>query len=485
MDMSKVLEKLEPQGVFKYFEAMSEIPRGSGNEQAISDYLVGFAKERKLEVIQDKALNVIIKKPGTNGFENAPTVILQGHMDMVCEKNMDTVHDFLKDPLKLVINGDYIEADGTTLGADNGIAVAYCLALLDADHLAHPPLEVVVTTDEEAGMGGALSLDASCLEGKYLINLDSEEEGEFLVSCAGGLKAFIEVPATWEEVEGTVLKVMVKGLKGGHSGGEIDKCRANSNRLLGRILYDLQTSADVRIIDVVGGSKDNAIPREAYAHIVVKSEQLDQSKEVIKHITEVLQNEYKTSDPGLTVVVSEEPKMESKALTAEAAENLVFLLLNVPNGIQTMSADIEGLVESSLNLGVLHTDEKCVKLTFAVRSSVGSLKTLMNHQLASMAKMCDAKYSVTGEYPEWAYRKDSKLRDVFIKTYKDMYGKEPLIKAIHAGLECGVFDEKIEGLDMISLGPNMFDVHTPDERLSISSTKRTWEFFLEALKNIK
>ncbi len=483
--MSKVLEGLEPKGVFKYFEAISEIPRGSGNEQAISDYFVSFAKERNLEVIQDKALNVIIKKPGTSGFENAPTVILQGHMDMVCEKNFDTVHDFLQDPIRLVVDEDYISAVGTTLGADNGIAVAYCLALLDASNISHPPVEIVITTDEEAGMTGAIALDASDLEGKYLINLDSEEEGEFLVSCAGGLKAFISIPATWEEAEGVTLKVMVKGLKGGHSGSEIDKNRGNSNRILGRILYALKTEIDLKIVDIFGGSKDNAIPREAYAHIVVKEDQLYAAKTILDKITKTIQHELKTSDSNLVVEATKAIMDQPKALAKEPTDNLIFLLLNVPNGIQTMSADIDGLVESSLNLGVIHTNEERVKITFAVRSSVGSLKTLIGYQLLTLAEKCGAKYSVTGAYPEWEYRKDSKLRDIFIKTYEEKYGKKPLIRAIHAGLECGVFDEKIEGLDMVALGPNMFDVHTPDERLSISSTRRTWEFLIDVLKNIQ
>ncbi len=483
--MSKVLEGLEPTGVFKYFEAISEIPRGSGNEQAISDYLADFAKVRNLEVIQDKSLNVIIKKPGTSGLEDAPSVILQGHMDMVCEKNFDTVHDFLKDPIRLKVDDDYISAQGTTLGADNGIAVAYCLALLDSSTISHPPIEVLITSDEEAGMNGALDLDASCLDGKYLINLDSEEEGEFLVSCAGGLKAFIDIPAAWEEAEGVALKVMVKGLKGGHSGSDINKNRGNSNRILGRILYELNTGIDLRIIDIFGGSKDNAIPREAYAQIVMTKDQLDIAKDIIGDITKTIQHEFKTSDSGLVVEVTEVIIDQPKVLVKESRENLLFIMLNLPNGIQTMSADIDGLVESSLNLGVINTNEERVKLTFAVRSSVGSLKKLMAYKLLSFAEKCDAKYSVTGAYPEWEYRKESKLRDIFIKTYEEKYSKKPLISAIHAGLECGVFDGKIEGLDMISLGPNMFDVHTPDERLSISSTQRTWEFLLEVLKNIQ
>lgn len=482
--MSKVLEGIEPGIVFNYFEAISNIPRGSGNEKEVSDYLVTFAKERNLEVIQDDALNVIIKKAASKGYENSPKVILQGHVDMVCEKNFDTEHDFLKDPIRLVVDGDFISAEGTTLGADNGLAVAYCLAILDSD-LEHPAIEALFTVDEEVGMNGAIALDASNLEGRRLINLDSEEEGEFLVSCAGGLKAFIDVPVMWEEVEGIPLKIMVKGLKGGHSGGDIHKNRGNSNRILGRILHHLNDSLKIHLVNIVGGSKDNAIPREAYANVIISEAEVDRLEEMVNEIAGVIKNEYKTSDDGLTVIVTKEDVIGKKALSKDTLDNLIFLLINLPNGIQTMSADIEGLVESSLNLGVIGTNDETVKLTFAIRSSIGSLKVLMHHQLESFAKKCGSNFTVTGEYPEWEYRKESKLRDIFAKTYEEMYDKKPMIKAIHAGLECGVFDEKMEGLDMISIGPNMFDVHTPDERLSISSTMRTWEFLLNTLKKLK
>ncbi|GMQ59971.1 aminoacyl-histidine dipeptidase [Vallitalea sediminicola] len=483
--MSKIIEGLEPKSVFEYFEKINNIPRGSGNEKEISDYLFSFAKDRNLEVVQDEHLNIIIKKPATKGYEAYPTVILQGHMDMVCEKNFDVEHDFLKDPIELIVDGDYISANGTTLGADNGIAVAYCLAILDSDEIEHPAIEVFVTTNEEAGMNGAIGVDPANFSAKLLVNLDSEEEGEFLVSCAGGLKACIDIPIKYEQVEGTTVKIMVKGLKGGHSGSDINMNRANSNRVLGRILYDLNNSMNINLIDIFGGSKDNAIPREAYANIIIADNEYDRFNEIVANISEDIKNEFKTSDSGLIVVTTKENNSKTKTMANETLSNLIYLLTCLPNGIQTMSSDIEGLVESSLNLGVVVTNDDSIKLTIAVRSSVGSLKKVMEYQLGLFAKHGHSEFKITGEYPEWEYRKESKLRDSFTKTYEDMYGEKPLIKAIHAGLECGVFDEKIEGLDMISLGPNMYDVHTPDEKLSISSTKRTWEFLLNALKNIR
>lgn len=484
--MNNVLEGLEPSSVFSYFEEISNIPRGSGNEKEISDYLVKFAQDRKLEVIQDDALNVIIKKTATKGYENAPTVILQGHMDIVCEKNFDTEHNFLQDPIKLLVDGDFISADGTTLGGDNGIAVAYCLALLNSQEIEHPAIEALFTTDEEVGMNGAIALDASNLEGRYLINLDSEEEGEFLVSCAGGLKVAIDLPIDFVESEGSLIKIMVKGLKGGHSGGEIDKNRANSNKLLGRILHELNKQVDTHVVEMWGGSKDNAIPREAYANVIVNKDDISKLEDIVNNMEKIVQKEYKTSDSGIVFVVTKEDEtIKKNTFSKNSLNELIYLLMNVPNGIQSMSADIEGLVESSLNLGVITTSETSVELILSVRSSIGSLKQLIREQLELFANKCGAKFVVNGQYPEWEYRKESKLRDIFIKTYENMYSKKPLIKAIHAGLECGVFDEKIESLDMISIGPNMFDVHTPDEKLSISSTKRTWEFLLNVLKNIK
>lgn len=487
--MSHKLSEIEPKPVFNFFKAISDIPRGSGNEKEISDYLVCFAVERNLDVIQDKALNIIIKKPGTKGYENAPTVILQGHMDMVCEKNFDTVHDFEKDPIKILIEDDFVKADGTTLGADNGLAVAYALALLDSKDIPHPPLEVIITTDEEVGMNGAIALDTSDLEGKYLINLDSEEEGELLVSCAGGLKASINIPIKWENAimsdQHTTYKVMIKGLKGGHSGMDIDKNRGNANCLLGRLLYELNNHLEMNLIDIYGGSKDNAIPREAYSNIMINKKYVEQLSKLIIEMEEVFKNEYITSDPNLKIVLTKEDSTIQKYMSKETVDHLIFLLMTLPNGIQTMSSNIEDLVESSLNLGVMQMNEDTIELIFAVRSAVKSLKVLIRNQLKMLADRSNCEFRINSEYPEWEFKKDSKLRDIFVNVYEKMYNKKPLIKALHAGLECGVFAEKMKDVDMISIGPDMFDVHTPDERLSISSTKRTWEYLLEVLKQIK
>jgi dipeptidase D len=480
-----VLAHLEPKSVFHFFENISRIPRGSGNEKAISDYVVAFAKERNLQVYQDEFNNVIIKKNGTLGYENLPTVIIQGHLDMVCEKNMDKIHDFVNDPIDLKIEEDFILANGTTLGADNGIAVAYALALLDSDTISHPPLEVLFTTDEEIGMKGALELDTNQLTGQYFINLDSEEEGELLVSCAGGLKAYIHLPIEFDSsIHTKAFQIMIKGLKGGHSGMEIDKNRANSNKLMGRLLYTLDNQIDFELFDIGGGLKDNAIPREAFASVLLPEEEMGTFIDTLNHIETIFKSEYKTSDPDIQIIIEPMDSVD-KIFSSDMKSQIIFLLLNLPNGIQTMSADIEGLVESSLNLGVVQREEEYVNFIIAVRSSVKSLKYHIRDQIKVFADCLNADFIETAEYPEWAYQRQSKLRDLFVKTHEDMYGKRPLIKALHAGLECGVFAEKIPGLDLISLGPDMFDVHTPDEKVSIGSTKRTWEYLIKVMENFK
>lgn len=479
-----VLNNLEPKKVFYYFEEISNIPRGSGDEKQVSDYIVDFAKNRGLEVYQDEYYNVIIKKPGTIGYENAPTVILQGHLDMVCEKNMDKKHDFSKEPIALRIQDDFIMADGTTLGADNGIAVAYSLALLDSNDIPHPPLEVLLTTDEEVGLCGALKFDESKLNGKYFINLDSEEEGELLVSCAGGLKVHLNLPITFKNTtKNSIIKIVIKGLKGGHSGMEIDKNRANANRLLGRLLNVLQKELSFDISDIGGGLKDNAIPREAYVHLAVDEKNLDRFATIVKEEEIKYNHEYENSDPNIQIVIKK-IEQTSNVYTDDLKEKLIFLLLTLPNGIQTMSSEIKDLVESSLNIGVIEKTKAQIEIIIAVRSSVESLKYHINDQLKLFANITGASFVETADYPEWEYNNNSKLRQLFETTYESLYNKKPLIKAIHAGLECGVFAKKIKDLDLISLGPNMYDVHTPDEKVSISSTKRTWEFLLETLKRV-
>lgn len=485
--MSKVLQNLEPKAVFSFFEDLTQIPRCSGNEKKISDYLVDFAKKRKLEVIQDEALNVIIKKPGTKGYENAPTVILQGHMDMVCEKNKDTDHDFSSEPLKLLVEDDMVMARGTTLGADNGIAVAYTLAILDSNEISHPPLEVLITSEEETGMGGANNLDPKNLKGKILINIDSEEEGTLLVSCAGGIRNVISIPIEWSNPSGDFLtyELRVRGLKGGHSGMEINKERGNSNIILGRILNAIFSNNDIYLAEINGGAKMNAIPRESDAVLLVSNKDKANIEEEIKEWNQIIGNELNAVDPDVKIELEILDSRYEKVFSKETMRKVLSALVLIPNGVQTMSMEIEGLVQSSTNLGVLATTEKEVLIESAIRSSVKTLKLDIVKRMETLANLIGANSESGSDYPAWEYRKDSYIREVFVDCYKRIYGKEPIITAIHAGLECGLFDEKLHDVDMISLGPNMYDVHTPNERVSISSTKRVWEYLLEVLKSIK
>ncbi|WP_279381237.1 aminoacyl-histidine dipeptidase [Clostridium pascui] len=486
-DLDNILKDLSPSLVFRYFEEISRIPRGSGNERAISDYLVDFAKEHNLEVIQDEALNIIIKKDSTKGYENAPTVILQGHMDMVCEKNNGTEHNFEKDSIKLKIEGDFIKATGTTLGADNGIAVAYCLAILASSDIKHPAIEVLVTTEEETGMGGASSVKGENLSGKILINIDSEEEGELLSSCAGGVRNKVSIKLELQKgQEGFIpYKVIVKGLKGGHSGMDIDKGRGNSNKIIGRVLNDINSQMELYIAEINGGAKMNAIPREAEAIILIKEENKNHLQNIAKKWQETLKNELRASDPGITVQLEEMDINIDKAFSKELTNKVIAILMLIPQGIQTMSMDIKGLVQSSTNLGVVTTEYDKITFESAIRSSVKSLKDSIVKEIESICNVVGANMSLESDYPAWEYREDSYIREVFKNVYKDMYGSEPKVTAIHAGLECGILKDILGGVDMISFGPNMYDVHTPDEKLSISSTERTYRYFLEVLKQIK
>ncbi|TDT61587.1 aminoacyl-histidine dipeptidase [Fonticella tunisiensis] len=485
--MSGILEGLEPKSVFKFFEEISQIPRGSGNEKAISDYLVNFAKSRGFEYIQDKALNVIIRKPGTNGFENAPIVILQGHMDMVNEKNNGTVHNFEKDPIKLRIVDDMIYATGTTLGADNGIAVAYALALLDSKDIPHPPIEVIITTEEETGMGGAAALSPDNIKGSILINIDSEEEGVFLVSCAGGVRVTQKLPINFTDVNASKVPYMIsiRGLKGGHSGMDINKERGNSNKLIGRILDDIYSEIEFLIGNISGGSKMNAIPREADAIVIINPEDASRLENKVLEWNSILKNELRKADPDVSVKLKKLEDRIEKAFSMETTRNIIASLVLIPNGVQSMSKDIEGLVESSTNLGVVTTTDTHVYFQSAIRSSVRTLKYNILNQCKMVARVTGSKFEADSEYPEWQYDPNSKIRALFQKVYKDKYGKEAKIAAVHAGLECGLLKEKKENLDMISFGPNLYDVHTPNEHMSISSVQRTWEFLLSVLKEIK
>ncbi|WP_343342922.1 aminoacyl-histidine dipeptidase [Terrisporobacter petrolearius] len=486
--MTVNIENPKLQLVFKYFSQISKIPRGSGNEKGISDYLVSEAKRLGLEVIQDKALNVIIKKTGTKGYENSPGVILQGHMDMVCEKNKDTVHDFAKDEIKLRVDGDYLYATGTTLGADNGIAVAMGLALLACDDIPHPPLEVLYTVNEEVSMIGAMKLDGSIFKGRYIINVDSEEEGKITVSCAGGVTAIITIDKEYKEVSSskTTYNIGIKGLQGGHSGMEIDKKRGNSNVLMGRVLNHIcKNGISYDLVSIHGGLKNNAIPRESECVILIDDNNKEALQKEIGNILDIFKNELKTSDPGVILECGKGEETYDKALSDDVKNKIIGVLNLMPRGIQTMSPDIEGLVESSTNLGVVVTNDNDIKLEFATRSSVKSLKEDLNYRMELLSKFIGVKLDLEDDYPEWEYAKNSKLEKICEDTYEEITGKKPEIVALHAGLECGLLLDTIKGAEAVSIGPDLFDVHTPNEHLSISSTEKTWDYLVAILKNIK
>lgn len=468
-----MLQNLKPQSVFKYFEEISKIPHGSGNTKAISDYCVEFAKKHNLEYVQDELNNVIIKKSASKGYENKPTVILQGHLDMVCEKTPGSSFNFETDPLELYVDGDFLKAKNTTLGGDDGIAVAFILSILESNTLSHPAIEALFTIDEETGMYGAIGLDGGLLKGKTLINIDMEEEGVLTVGCAGGARADITIPIEYETLKGEFYKITVDGLKGGHSGVEIDKGRLNANMVLGQILNEL---SDVSIAEIFGGLKDNAIPRTAYAVVNSKTDITSFAESFTKkHTVE--------TDNGLTVKI-EKINFNGKCFNYTATSNIISFLNKAPNGIIAFSKDIEGLVQTSLNLGVLKTNENNVGFSFAVRSSKESEKLELLNQLKSVTALCGGSINTHSFYPAWEYRENSPLRDIMKNVYLKMFGKNPEVTVIHAGLECGILGEKIENLDAVSFGPNVFDVHTTEEHLSISSTERSYKYLCKILESM-
>ena len=478
----RILENLEPKEVFYFFEEICNIPHGSGNIDAISDYLKNFAEERGLFCIQDEVKNVIIVTEATPGYEKEEPVILQGHMDMVAVKKPDCDIDMKKEGLRLAFNGDKVYAEGTSLGGDDGIAVAYALALLDAKDIPHPRLEVVITVDEEVGMDGAFAVDLSMLKSKRLINLDSEDEGIFLTSCAGGAKAICKLPLVRENTVGIAYRVKIKGLLGGHSGVEIHKERANSNCLMGKLLWELAKVCNLSLVDVNGGLADNAISRETEALVRIVPGEEAIFAETIEQVESTMKQEYAVKDPDIQIeVIMVQEESNGPAIKGEMLTKAAALLIAMPYGVQAMSADIEGLVETSLNLGILSMEEE-LRLVYAVRSSLESAKHDLLEKMRAIVMLAGGSIEVLGAYPGWAYRQDSPLRDKMVRVFERMYGKKPKIEAIHAGLECGIISSKIDDLDCISLGPDMNDIHTTEETLSISSTKRVWEYLLEVLK---
>lgn len=477
-------EQLEPKSVFEFFEKICSIPHGSGNVGQISDYLVSFAKERGLEHYQDAAKNVIIIKEASEGYENEEPLILQGHMDMVAVKTPACDIDMKKDGLRIAVDGDWAYAEGTSLGGDDGIAVAYSLALLDSDTVKHPRLEVVITTEEETGMDGARAIDLSMLKGHRMLNLDSEEEGIFLASCAGGARVNCHVPVEREHKSGIHYELFVKGLQGGHSGEMIKLERGNSNVLAGRILSEVQDTIgaeNLYLMSLEGGLADNAIPRETEVQLLVLENQTEVFEAAVRKSERDIQNELATKDPDFQVSLTRWEKEEADVMNADSARKVTQVMLTLPNGVQANSADVPGLVETSLNMGVVKTGEKEVSMHFSVRSSVESSKENLIRRIYTIVGFAGGHCDTAGTYPGWAFRKDSKLREKMVAIYEEMYGKTPEIQAIHAGLECGLLSAKISDLDCVSIGPDMRDIHTTEEKLSISSTKRVWEFVVEVV----
>ncbi|MCM1541296.1 MAG: beta-Ala-His dipeptidase [Blautia sp.] len=590
-----ILSDLEPKSVFHFFEEITKIPHGSGNVGQISDYLVNFAKERNLFCIQDEWKNVIIVKEAAPGYEDEPAIILQGHMDMVAVKKPDCDIDMRTEGLRVAVDGDTVYAEGTSLGGDDGIAVAYSLALLDSHTIKHPRLEVILTVDEEVGMDGARVIDLSMLTGHRMINLDSEEEGIFLTSCAGGARVKCRLPLSVEEGEGILYRVTVGGLLGGHSGGEIHKERGNSNCLFGRMLKKVSDRIPARLCGVKGGLADNAIPRETTGLLLAEEKDCAAFMEILSGLEKEIRAELVAKDPGFYIkaeavgeercslrdaagtetcseggaagteeclervaVVTEEcveggavgtetcseggaagteeclervaagtelrldadvhARKKYRCVSAADTRKAADFLAAMPNGVQAMSADIPGLVETSLNLGILEFDagkaqppvsangepdavsaaqlqaggsavtgeiekKKDVLLAeFSVRSSLEGAKHALIDKLRAITNLAGGSNEVTGDYPGWAYRKDSPLRDKMVALYGKMYGQTPKVEAIHAGLECGILGSKIRDLDCVSIGPRMTAIHTTEETLSVASTRRVWEYLVTLLE---
>ena len=480
--MSQIkLAGLKPGSVFRYFEEICAIPHGSRNTKAISDYLVAFAKEHNLKYIQDESNNVILFGPGTCGMEDHAPVILQGHMDMVCEKDVSCPLDMAVDGLDLMHDDRFVYAKGTTLGGDDGIAVAYALAILEDNTIAHPPLEVIITVDEEIGMLGANAIDLSMLRGRTLVNLDSEEEGIFTVSCAGGATSVISLPVERKAVYGPCVRLTVDGLRGGHSGAEIHKNRANANKVMGEYLSRIQKLMPLCLTSFSGGSKDNAIPRSCQATVVAMGIGIERINDVAAQLQAEIREKY--DEPEASVQAFDVDALGGNSLTTSATSDVISLLCACPNGVQSYSQDIPGLVQTSLNLGIAKLGDRFTA-TFSVRSSVNQEKEELIRKLRELTDFYNGSYSQSGTYPAWEFRKDSLLRDTMVRIYREMFGKEPQVLAIHAGLECGLLGDKLPGLDCVSIGPQMHDIHTSREKLEIASTERTWNFLLEVLKNL-
>lgn len=483
--MEYKIKGYKPEALFRFFEDISAIPRSSGNEKAISDFLVDFAKARNLEVYQDKANNVVIKKPASKGAENKPAVMLQGHLDMVCEKRAGVAHDFEKDGIDLIVEDGVLRANGTTLGGDNGAAVALMMTILDDNTLIHPPVECVFTTQEEVGLDGAVALDKSILEARTMINLDSEEEGVATVSCAGGMRYTLSKTAEKETVSGSVVKISFSGLLGGHSGTDIDKERYNANKLMARVLYRISQNGQAKLVSFNGGNKDNAIPRECEASVFFADiNEAEKAVQIATKMCEEFMNEIIPSEPGYKYTVETAESSNVSVFSFESSKTLINAVCLAPNGIRRRNPNQGYFVVTSLNLGIVSTSYNTLRLVFAPRSSVASLQEETKDVLGLLADTFGFSVNIAGQYPGWAFAENSPVRDVFCECYRNLFNDELKIEAIHAGLECGLFSDAIPGLDAIAVGPTIRGCHTPDEYLPLDSFERFYTLLSSVLNHL-
>ena len=482
----KPLNKLNgilPERVFYYFEEVCNIPHGSGNTEKIAEYCVDFAKKHGLKYVKDDANNVIIYKDGSEGHENSAPLILQGHIDMVCQKTPESNIKFETDGLDIFIDGDFVKAKGTTLGADNGIAVAMVLAILESDEIAHPPIEAVFTSDEEIGMLGALKLDASLLSGNRMINLDVGCNKEAIVSCAGGSDVLIKIPLERKIACGKKITVTLKGLKGGHSGGAINCGRVNANILAGRFLSYAKKMSDFDVLEINGGDKGNVIP--SLCEISLVASESEKFVSGIENYYEIVKSEIADREENFEMLVQVDGEDNYCVLKDDAKDKLIYLLNSVPNGVMEMSTQIDNLVQTSLNLGVLKTNDKEIVMLHTLRSSKQTALDYLEGRICQIASYNECTFETSGHYPPWEYKENSEIREKYLECYQKMFSDKPGIYAVHAGLECGVFASKIKDFDCISIGPDMQDIHTVDEKLSISGTKAFFEFLLSFIKELK
>ena len=502
------LKGLKPEKVFEFFEYISSVPRGSGNTSQVSELCMKFAKERGLTAFKDKVNNVVIYKAATPGYEDAPTVVLQGHLDMVANKTTDCTKDMATEPIDLMHNDKYIYADKTTLGGDDGIAVAYALAILDSNDIEHPAIEAVFTIDEETGMEGAKEINPSLISGRLLLNIDSEEEGVFTCGCAGGCRVNGIIPVTHavlgkDDPEKTApVEIGLKGLKGGHSGADIDKQPASANYLLGRVLRELYTKNEFSMVNIAGGEFDNVICQHAKAVIAVEKDLLGDVSKFISDYDNTLRAEYSCVNPDMVLssTMIDVKDIDHKKLTSwnehSTEGNLVFLdkastlkvlnAITLPSqGVLEMNMELAGMVQTSQNLGIVALKDDAFHFDFLVRSSIESQKESAVARIRALVELLGGKISTFGNYPGFKFEADSKVRDICVEAYRECYGSEPVVNTIHAGIECGIFCDKIPGMDAVSFGPNILSIHTPDEKLDIASVERVWNMILLILKKIK